>query len=353
MSSTITLLRPEIRQMKPYRSAEFIDGLVRLNANENPWRPPGDPTTAGLNRYPEPRPLTLAASLAVHYGVAPAQLLVTRGSSEAIDVVIRAFCRAGQDEVVICPPTFGMYETYAQIQGAPIRRIPLLREQGYAPDIPAILAQWTTATRLLFLCSPNNPTGNSVPVAQIHQLATALDGRGVVVLDAAYAEFAALDPTRELLEQHDNVVVLRTLSKALALAGVRCGALLARAELVTLLGCVLPPYTFPTLCAEAVQRCLEPAHAAEWQQRIGRIKAARDRLAAALAALPGIRRVWPSEANFLLVEVTDAARVVEATRRGGVLIRDFSWDPHLPDCIRITVGDPAENTQLLQALARP
>jgi histidinol-phosphate aminotransferase len=266
-------------------------------------------------------------------------------------VVIRGFCRAGQDEVVICPPTFGMYETYAQVQGALIRRIPLLRDRGYALDGEAILAQWSPATRVLFVCSPNNPTGNSVPIAQIHDLATALRDRGLVVVDAAYAEFAATDPTLELLAAHDNVVVLRTLSKAMALAGVRCGALLATAELTGLLSCVLPPYTFPTVCAEAVQRCLEPANAAEWRRRVARIKSERARLGAALAALPGIRRVWPSDANFLLVEADDAAGLVAAALAGGVLLRDFSWDPWLPDCVRVTVGDPAENDQLLRALA--
>ncbi|MDL1880310.1 histidinol-phosphate transaminase [Gammaproteobacteria bacterium PRO2] len=353
MSSILDLVRPEIRRMKPYRSAQFADGLVRLNANESPWRPPGDQSRAGFNRYPEPRPSALTAGMAAHYGVTPAQLLVTRGSSEAIDVVIRGFCRAGRDGIVICPPTFGMYETYAQIQDAPIRRIALLRERGFALDVAGILDQWSDATRVLFLCSPNNPTGNSIPVAQIHQLAAALAGRAAVVVDAAYAEFSATDPTQELLGQHANIIVLRTLSKAMSLAGVRCGALLAAPELVALLGCVLPPYTFPAPCAEAVERCLEPGNAAEWRRRVERLRSERSRLAAALERLPDIRRVWPSDANFLLVEAVDAPRLVEAARRGGVLLRDFSWDPDLPVCVRITVGDTDENDQLLGALARP
>lgn len=352
MNAAVRLVRPEIRQMKPYRSAEFIDGLVRLNANESPWPPSADAAAAGLNRYPEPRPWALAAGLAAHYGVEAGQLLVTRGSSEAIDVLVRAFCQAGQDEILICPPTFGMYETYAQIQGAGIRRVPLLREAGFALDVDGILGQWRPATRLLFICSPNNPTGNSIPAAQVHRLATELAGRAVVVVDAAYVEFAAADPTLELL-RHDNLVVLRTLSKARALAGVRCGALIAGAELVSLLGCVLPPYTFPTPCAEAVQRCLDPADAPAWEARVARLKEERGRLAAALASLPLVRRVWPSEANFLLVEASDASRLLAAAREAGILLRDFSWDPELPGCIRITVGDPAENDQLLSALAAP
>ena len=348
--SVLDLVRPEIRTMRPYRSAQFTAGFVRLNANENPWRPPGDSTAAGLNWYPEPRPLALGAALAAHYGVDAAQVLVTRGSSEAIDVLIRAFCRAGRDEILICPPTFGMYETYAQIQGAGIRQVPLRRDAGYSLDTDGILARWQDATRLVFICSPNNPTGNSVPLAEIRRLALALRGRGVVVVDAAYAEFAADDQSLSLLREFDNVVVLRTLSKAMALAGVRCGALLARAELADLLSCVLPPYTFPTLCAEAVTACLDPASAGEWQQRIREIKVERTRLLTALAKLRLVRRAWPSDANFILIEATDAQAVVAAARGGGVLVRDFSWDPALPDCIRITIGTPAQNDQLLAAL---
>jgi histidinol-phosphate aminotransferase len=349
--SIVELVRPEIRRMRPYRSAEFEVGLVRLNANENPWRPAGDPTACGLNWYPDPRPFALVASLAAHYGVPAERLLVTRGTSEAIDVVIRGFCRAGLDELVICPPTFGMYETYAQIQGAGIRRVPLLRERGYALDVDAILAQWGPTSRVAFVCSPNNPTGNSFPLPEIRRLAAGLRDRGVVVVDAAYVEFAAADPTLALLGEFDNVIVLRTLSKAMALAGVRCGALLAAAPVAALLGCVLPPYTFPTLCAEAVQRCLDPAEAAGWQERVAQLRAERERLAAGLARLPAVRTVWPSDANFVLVETGDPRALVAAARAGGVLLRDFSWDPYLPGCVRITVGTPEQNDQLLQALA--
>jgi histidinol-phosphate aminotransferase len=350
MSGIVDLVRPEIRRMRPYRSAQFEAGLVRLNANENPWRPAGDTTTAGLNWYPEPRPFALSAALAAHYGVPAEQLLVTRGSSEAIDVVIRAFCRAGQDELVICPPTFGMYETYAQIQGAAIRRVPLLREREYALDVDGILAQWNSATRIVFVCSPNNPTGNSVPLAEIRRLAAGLRNRGAVVVDAAYAEFAPEDPTLALLAEFDNVIVLRTLSKAMALAGVRCGSLLAAAPVTALLGCVLPPYTFPTLCAEVVQRCLAPTEAAAWQARVDRLRAERARLVAALATARGIRKAWPSDANFVLVESDDPKALVAAARAGGVALRDFSWDPDLPGCVRITVGSPEQNDQLLRAL---
>jgi histidinol-phosphate aminotransferase len=350
MSSIIDLVRPDIRKLQPYRSATFDDGLVRLNANENPWRPPGDTTKYGLNRYPEPRPVRLQQRLAAYYGVPPEQLLVTRGSSEAIDLLVRAFCRAGTDSVVICPPTFGMYEVYAQIQGAHVRAVPLQREQGYSLDLAKILGSWSDTDRLLFVCSPNNPTGNGFPPEDIARLAEELRGRGCVVLDAAYAEFASEDRSLELQRRFDNLVVLRTLSKAMALAGVRCGAVVGACDIVATLGGVLPPYTFPGPCAEAVCRCLEPGNAGQWREKVGILKAERERMAQALATIPGIVRVWPSDANFLLVEARNPRELLAAARAGGLLLRDFSWDPWLPGCVRITIGTPEQNYRLLESL---
>jgi histidinol-phosphate aminotransferase len=350
MSAVLDLIRPEIRRLKPYRSAQFEDGCVRLNANESPWRPPGDTTARGLNWYPEPRPARLQERLAAHYGIDPARLLVTRGSSEAIDVVIRGFCRPGADRIVICPPTFGMYEVYAHVQAAAVRAMPLRREAGYALDVSGILDGWTTQDKLLFLCSPNNPTGNRIPDAEVRQLATALRGRGCIVLDAAYAEFSDDDASLTIGAEFDNVLVLRTLSKAMSLAGVRCGALIGDKALVDMLSCVLPPYTFPALCAEAVERCLDPAGLTESRQRLAVLKAERLRMATALEKVRGIRRVWPSAANFLLVEAEDARALVATARAARILLRDFSWDPYLPGCVRITIGTPEQNDQLLQAL---
>lgn len=350
MSSIVELIRPEIRRLRPYRSAHFEQGLVRLNANENPWRPPGDTSEPGLNWYPEPRPLSLQGRLAEHYGVVPEQLLVTRGSSEAIDLLIRGFCRAGSDSIVICPPTFGMYEVYAQVQGAAIRVVPLQRDRGYTLDLRGILDGWTEMDRLVFVCSPNNPTGNLLAETDIAELADALDGRGCVVLDAAYAEFSGSDQSIELLAKFDNVVVLRTLSKAMALAGVRCGALLGDRQIVELIGCILPPYSFSAPCTAAVGLSLEQDNRALCQQRAGLIKTERARMADALSEMPGVIRVWPSDANFLLVEVRDPRQLVADAKEGGVLLRDFSWDPYLPGCVRITIGTPEQNNRLLEAL---
>ena len=350
MSGAIDLLRPGIRHLQAYRAADYVSGFVRLNANETPWRPPGDETRDGLNRYPDPRPAELTVRLAAHYGVQPGALLVTRGSSEAIDLLIRSFCEARRDEIVICAPTFSMYEFYARIQGAAVRAVPLLREQGYALPVAAIVNQWTAQTKLVFVCSPNNPTGNQFPERDIDALCSGLAGRGVVVLDSAYAEFSAKGPGVTLLRDHDNLVVLRTLSKALGLAAVRCGVLIGRPPLVELLGRVLPPYCFPTTSQEAVLRYLTDDARAQLTARLHVLVAERKRMTSELASVPGVLRVWPSEANFLLVETGPEGQIVEKARRGGILVRDFSGDPLLPGCVRITVGTPAENDLLMHAL---
>ncbi|MEO8225400.1 MAG: histidinol-phosphate transaminase [Gammaproteobacteria bacterium] len=350
MIGTLDLLRPEIRHLQPYKAADYVGGYVRLNANETPWRPPGDDSRDGLNRYPEPRPAELTERLTEFYNLRPGELLVTRGSSEAIDILIRAFCRAGQDNIVICPPTFGMYEVYAQIQGAGVQRLPLDRSDNYSLPVDTILRAWLPVNKLVFVCSPNNPTGNRYPDAEVNRLCTGLAGRGVVVLDAAYQEFAGADPMHDLLSHHDNLVVLRTLSKALSLAGVRCGVLIGRRDLIELLGRVLPPYGFPTTSQDAVLRSLTPSAQLELADRRVQILTERQRLMIALPSAPTILHVWPSAANFILVESRDAPALVAKARNAGILLRDFSWDPLLPGSVRITVGSPDENDRLLAAL---
>lgn len=348
MSGVLDLVRPEIRALDPYRAADYAEGLVRLNANENPWAPvAGD---APFNRYPEVRPIALTRALAAHYGVAETQLLVTRGSSEAIDLLVRCCCAAGRDGIVVGPPTFGMYAVYARIQGAAVVPVPLRAAEGFALDVEAIDAACDGRVKLVFVCSPNNPTGNAVPTATLVELADRLAGRALVVVDAAYVEFAAEDPTQALLERCPNVVLLRTLSKALGLAAVRCGALLGPSELVATLAPVLPPYCMPLPTQQAVLANLAPAALAIQREQRRILTAERRRVAARLAAAPGIRRVWPSEANFLFVEAADPAAAVAAARAGGVLIRDFSRDPAAPGGLRITIGTPAENERLLAAL---
>ena len=335
-SNVIELARPEIRELTPYSAANYEEGLVRLNANETPWPSPAGDQDGGLNRYPPERPEELTKKLADYYGVPANEVLVTRGSSEAIDLLIRGFCTPGQDAIVINPPTFGMYRVYADIQGARVHEIPLRADQNFALDTDEIARNWPEDGKLLFICSPNNPTGNAFDTKQLKLLSGLLNGRALVVVDAAYAEFTDDDGSIDILNANDNVVVLRTLSKAFGLAGARCGVMLGPENVVSMLSCVMPPYAFSTPCQEAVMACLTPDAKQQVAERCALLRQERERVATALTKQSGIETVYPSDANFLFVKATDADRCAKLAREGGVLIRNFGWQ--LPGCLRITIG---------------
>lgn len=350
MSDILALARPEIRALKPYSHAAWQPGLVRLHANENPWRDEADATAAGLNRYPEPQPAALVARIADLYGVAPERVLVGRGSDEGIDLLLRAFCAAGQDRIVTCPPTFGMYRVAAAIQGAGVVEVPLDRSRGFALDAPAVLAAAGAGAKLVFLCSPNNPTGNRLDADAIRAVIEGLAGRALVVVDEAYAEFAPGASLVPWLDRHPQLVILRTLSKAYGLAGARLGAVLAAPAVIELLRRMIPPYALTVPTIEAALAALSPAGLARCRARVDLLIAERDRLATALGQLPLVERVWPSDANFLLVECADAGRLLAAGIRGGLLVRDLRGQPGLERCLRISVGTPAENDRLVASL---
>ncbi len=354
MSDLLRLARPELRNLRPYTPGAYDAGFIRLNANESPWRTPGDPTERGLNIYPPPRPLALRDQLADYYGIDPAQMLVTRGSSEAIDVLIRGFCSAGRDRILICPPTFDMYRLYAGIQNAGVLAVPQRKprpgtEEGFALDADAVIAALDETVKIVFVCSPNNPTGQSTPKADVERICEAAAGRALVVIDEAYHEFAD-DDFLDFRRRFEHVVLLRTLSKFVSLAGVRCGALLADPALVRFSENVLPPYTFPTPSIELVLEALSQDSLTVSRERVALLKAERRRLADALRDAPDVVRVFPSDANFVLVETRDGDRFRATARKGGILVRTFD-DPLLANCVRITVGRPEDNDRLLQAVA--
>ena len=353
MSLVAKLARPEILALEPYRHAAWEPALERLHANESPWRFPGDNSRAGLNRYPEPHPYGLEEHLARLYGVPPTWLIAGRGSDEGIDLLVRSFCAAGRDAVLTCPPTFGMYAVAARVQGAGVVAVPLARAAGYALDEGAVAAALTPAVKLVFLCTPNNPTGNRLDAAVIERIAQRLAQRALVVVDEAYAEFADAPGFIGRLAALPNLVVLRTLSKAYALAGARCGVVIAAPEVIELMRRVIPPYAIPAPTSETVLLALEEPRLVQARDRIARLKAERARIAAALAGLPAVARVFASEANFVLVECRNPAAVMAAARRAGFLLRDFSSGPLTPGCIRISVGTPEQNDRLLQSLATP
>jgi len=342
--------RPEILAMQPYSSARMEAGhaTIMLNANESPWAPIGDDDSE-LNRYPDPQPAALCARLAELYGVAAKQLLVGRGSDEAIDLLVRAFCREGSDTIVISPPTFGMYAVAARTQGAAVIEAPLSAD--FSVDADGLLAKVTGSTKLVFVCTPNNPTGALVPLATVERLATALRDRALVVVDEAYLEFAgAAASATTLLAKYDNIAVLRTLSKAYALAGARVGTLIAHADIVALLRRIQAPYPIPALCADAALAALSPQGMTQTRERIAVLLSERERLSRALPSAAGVLAVYPSSANFLCVRFADAQKTYRSLLALGIIVRDVGRYPGLADCLRITIGTPQENATLLGAL---
>jgi histidinol-phosphate aminotransferase len=350
MNAAVALARSEIVTLKPYAHAAWLPSLTRLHANEVPWRPAGDTTAGGLNRYPEPQPHALVERLAALYGVPAANLLATHGSDEAIDLLSRIYLRPGIDAILQPTPTFGMYQVAARIQGAGVVEIPLDRERGWALDPQRLLAAWHPNIKLVYLCSPNNPTSNLLATAAIEEVCQALDGKAIVVIDEAYLEWSHAASATRWLNRFSTLAILRTLSKAHALAGARIGALLANAALIELARRIAPPYSLSLPTVEAALRALDPAELGAAQARIAGLLAERDYLARGLAASPLVERVWPSDANFLLIDCRDAERFMGNALAGGLIVRDLRANPALPRSLRVSVGSRAHNDALLRCV---
>jgi histidinol-phosphate aminotransferase len=349
MSWLAALARPEILALKPYEPAGWEPSLTRLHANELPWRAATDDSAGGLNRYPQPLSQALQRRLAALYDVSEDSVLAGRGSDEAIDLLVRVFCRAQHDAVLICPPTFGMYAVAAQIQGARIVCAPLNAEQGFALEVDKLLQRCGPQVKIVFVCSPNNPTGNLIPEAALLELTAALHERALLVVDEAYVEFAGSPSMSRHLARWPNLAVLRTLSKAHGLAGARCGCVIAQPEIIALLQKVIPPYAISQLTIEAVLAALAPEQLASRTQGLDAIRTERERLLAALRGLPAVTRVWPSDANFVLAEFQDPERALALARAAQLLVRDARHYPGLSRALRITVGTSTENARLVGA----
>lgn len=347
MSAT-ALARPEIVEFKAYVTAEQKAGSLRLNANESPYPPPA--SGRELNRYPRIRPDQLETLLASEYGVATGNLLVTRGSSEAIDILIRTFCRSYRDNIVTTPPTFAMYKVYADMQAADVREAALANDGKFSFDVEAILSACNEHSKLIFLCSPNNPTGNCISREQVRELASARLGQSLIVVDEAYVEFSNTGSLTNDATDLENLVVLRTLSKADALAGARCGSLIASGEIIGLTAKMLPPYAFATPTADCLVSAFGPEARVIAKQQLAATLDERTRVAAVLADIACVEELWPSQANFLLARFSNLEAVAAVLDEAGILIRLFSGNPALERCARITIGTPDENNALLSAL---
>lgn len=347
--SIANLAREEIRNLRAYTSAATADDGIKLNANESPLAT-GTHDSAGLNRYPAIRPRTLTQIMARHYSVQAGNVLVTRGSSEAIDLLIRSFCEPGQDNVLLTPPVFEMYQVYASIQGVQITNVPLQPDNDFALDPDSVLAACDERTKLIFLCSPNNPLGSVVSKRQVLEILQARAGQSVVVLDEAYIEFSDQESLTSLVNEYENLVVLRTLSKALALAGVRCGAAIASTELIRLLDGVLAPYAISSPVIASAERALSDQQLALSSDATRAIVKERERLRHELTACNAVEKVWPSQANFLFVRFQCLDTVKRCLVRAGIAIRLFGDELPIKECARITVSLADDNQQLVDAL---
>ncbi|MEM7431596.1 MAG: histidinol-phosphate transaminase [Pseudomonadota bacterium] len=346
--SIADIIRPQVAAHAPYRPSAIPPNMTCLNANES-----AEPTNSeALNRYPENRPIQLGTQLAALYQVPVDNLLVTRGSSDAIDLLVRACCIEGRDNIVTTTPTFDMYAKYAQLQGADVRYVPLNPDNNFALETDEVISICDTRTKLVFLGSPNNPTGSLVSVSDIRTLLRARANQSIIVVDEAYLEFSEQSSATSLLSEFDNLVVLRTLSKAFATAGARCGCAIAARVVIEALDKLLPPYALPTPVVDCVLRATSAASLAAATQAIAEVRAHRAALTSALKKYSFVETVWPSEANFLLVRFANAADVHAHLYADNLLVRNFASDTTLEDCLRITIGTGEQQWQLLASLDR-
>ncbi|EJL6547008.1 histidinol-phosphate transaminase [Vibrio cholerae] len=330
------LARQQIQALTPYLSARRIGGSgdVWLNANESPFNNEYKTDFARLNRYSDCQPKAMIQAYANYAGVQPEQVLTSRGADEGIELLIRAFCEPNQDAILFCPPTYGMYAISAETFGVERKKVPLTAD--WQLDLPSIEAN-LDRVKLVFVCSPNNPTGNLVKRADIIKLLEMTKDRAIVVMDEAYIDFCPEASTVDLLAQYPNLAILRTLSKAFALAGLRCGFTLANAEIINVLLKVIAPYPVPVPVAEIAVQALSPAGLARAKYQVLDLGANRAYLQVGLSMVPGVQ-VFEGWGNYLLVKFPDGDALFKAAWEHGIILRNSP----IENCVRISVGNREE-----------
>lgn len=340
------LLRENIKSLTPYSSArdEFHgEAKIFLDANENSI---GSPLIKWYNRYPDPYQLKIKEKLSAIKGVPPKQIFIGNGSDECIDLLYRAFCNPGKDNVIICPPTYGMYEVSANINDVEIRKAQLL--ENYQLDLVHLETLVDENTKIIWICSPNNPTGNSIHFEDIEMVLNNFDG--IVVVDEAYINFSRQRSCITLLKDYPNLVVMQTLSKAWGLAGLRLGMSFASDEIIGIYNKIKPPYNISEAVQELVLKALDNVE--EVNEMIKELVKERKRLEEELPKLKVVVQVYPSDANFLLVKVVDAKAIYEYLLANQIVVRDRSKVVLCGESLRITVGTAKENDELLNALQK-
>lgn len=338
------LVRANIRQLVPYSSArdEFNgEAKVFLDANENSL---GSPLTKWYNRYPDPHQRAIKEKLSMIKGIGAEHIFLGNGSDECIDLLYRSFCEPGKDNIIICPPTYGMYEVSANINDVEVRKAPLLDD--FQLNLAHIETLVDANTKLIWICSPNNPTGNALNRTDIEMVLNNFNG--LVVIDEAYINFAKQKSFIQELADYPNLVVLQTLSKAWGLAGLRLGMAFASAAIVEILDKVKPPYNINQATQDLVLKALEEV--GQVNDMIRLLVDMRDALAEVFQSMPGVEKVYPSDANFLLVKIKDARKIYDFLLTKGIVVRDRSNVKLIEDCLRITVGTEKENTILVDAM---
>ncbi|OTA16399.1 aminotransferase [Xenorhabdus vietnamensis] len=349
-----SLARENIRKLVPYMSARRLGGHgdIWLNANEYPIAPNFQLTENTLNRYPECQPATVIQRYADYAGLLPEQVLVSRGADESIELLIRVFCEPGRDAVMFCPPTYGMYGVSAETFGIEQKKIPV--STNWQPDITSIKNN-LDRVKLIYICSPNNPTGNLIDPAALRQILELARNRAIVAIDEAYIEFypqhVTTHATTRWLQDYPHLVILRTLSKAFALAGLRCGFTLASADIIALMLKVIAPYPLAAPIADIAAQALTETGIQTMRNRVEEIISNRAYLQQALSKLTLVDNVFPSETNYILVKFINAEFVFRTLWEQGIILRDQSKQPGLENCLRITIGSRSECEQLVSAVS--
>ena len=338
-----------IQKLVPYASArrEASDGEVWLNANENPYASVAPQGLSPLNRYPDFQPVKLTRGFAQYVGLKQEQVLVTRGIDEGIDLLTRAFCKSGEDQIIYTPPTYGMYKISAETNYISAVAVPL--KPDWSLDVQAILRK-VPASKLIYLCSPNNPTGSLLDSHDIREILQGTDNKALVVLDEAYVEFKPESSLVCLLAEYPNLVILRTLSKAFGLAGLRCGFLLAAPDIIKVLQKVSAPYPIPVPVVDIASSALSQNGIVSMRHDVETLTKDREKLRRSLKEFSFIAQIYASAANFILFQVDDALALMGFLQARGVVIRNQSSQRGLDSTLRVTVGTPEEIQKFYQCM---
>ncbi|WP_018652616.1 histidinol-phosphate transaminase [Actinobacillus capsulatus] len=342
------LSRKNIQALTPYQSARRLGGKgdVWLNANEYPTSPDFDLSARQFNRYPEAQPTAVINGYAQYAGVKPENVLVSRGGDESIELIIRAFCEAN-DSVLYCPPTYGMYGVSAETCGVAVKTVPLTAD--FQLNLPEI-AHHLDGVKVVFVCSPNNPTGGLIKRSDLLELLQMTAGRAIVVVDEAYIDFCPTATMANELANFPHLAIIRTLSKAFALAGLRCGFTLANPELIGVLQKVIAPYPLPVPVSDIAAQALTEQGLAEMKQRVANVLENRMWLIEQLKTIPSVVEIFDAEANYVLVKFQDGQKVFKALWEKGIILRDQHKALGLQNCIRISIGTRYELEKVVEGI---